>query len=461
MDHSPYNSPPHQTMSMMKIPMATSNMGCHIQIYEEPEEKFRFRYKSEMQGTHGCIHGKNYSKKSKKFPEVQICNVPQDVNTVRLRVALYTNEKPRRHHVHKIMWKQFSELEQDFIEVDIPRSKAFKHTWQGLGIIHTSRRFIDETIFNRIKKVFLEQKGAKSGDQFPRLTDAEELQLKSDAAKMGKEITDKLNTVVLGFEAFKVEAGIYYPLCSMAFTNPINNLKNPSTGDLKICRISAFVGSVSGGDEIFIFIERVKKGDIQVRFFELDENEERVWEELATFSENDVHHQYAIAFKTPPYEDQTVSEEVAVFFELYRPSDEATSEHKHFKYLPRQEIRLGKRARMQSSIAYRSKPLPDSAPMHTQENGGEASINLGNIIQDLLKNEDYLDTLTEPSPYENIPTTTMSSSEVIPDLLQFSKPILDLSVPVITLGHYPQIATIAADSASVRPHPSTNQSSAS
>merc|ERR1719208_77238 len=52
----------------------------------------------------------------------------------------------------------------------------------------------------------------------------------------------------------------------------------------------------------------------------------------------------------------------------------------------------------------------------------------------------------------------MSSSEVIPDLLQFSKPILDLSVPVITLGHH---ATIAADSASVRPHPSTNKSSAS
>ena len=94
---------------------------------------------------------------------------------------------------------------------------------------------------------------------------------------------------------------------------------------------------------------------------------------------------------------------------------------------------------MQSSIAYRSKPLPDSAPMHAQENGGEASINLGNIIQDLLKNEDYLDTLTEPSPYENIPTTTMSSSEVIPDLLQFSKPILDLSVPVITLGEFRQL----------------------
>ena len=250
-----------------------------------------------MQGTHGCIHGKNFTKKSKKFPEVQILNVAADVKTVRLRVALYTNEKPRKHHVHKIMWKQFSEKEQDFIEIDIPRSKGFKHTWQGLGIIHTSRRFIDETIFNRIQKVFLEQKGAKDTNPSPWLTDAEELMLKQDAAKMGKEITDKLNTVVLGFEAFRVEGGIYYPLCSMAFTNPINNLKNPSTGDLKICRISAFSGIVTGGDEIFIFIERVKKGDIQVRFFQLDEHEERTWQADAHFTEGDVHHQYAIAFK--------------------------------------------------------------------------------------------------------------------------------------------------------------------
>jgi len=446
MDHSPYNSPPHQTMSMMKIPLQTSQMGCHIQIYEEPEEKFRFRYKSEMQGTHGCIHGKNYSKKSKKFPEVQICNVPQDVNTVRLRVALYTNEKPRRHHVHKIMWKQFSELEQDFIEVDIHRSKSFKHVWQGLGIIHTSRRFIDETIFNRIKKVFLEQKGAKNGDQFPRLTDAEELTLKADAARMGKEITDKLNTVVLGFEAFRVENGIYYPLCSMAFTNAINNLKNPSTGELKICRISAFSGSVTGGDEIFIFIERVKKGDIEVKFFQLDENEERSWESKAQFTEGDVHHQYAIAFKTPAYENQTVTEDVNVFFELYRPSDQAFSEPKNFRYKPREEIRLGKRARTASSFAVRSQPLPESPVVHKNENGlpAENSINLGNIIHDLLKNEDYIESLNEPTPYD---TVIHSTAEVVPDLLQFSKPILDLAVPVITVGH-PQIATIASDSAS-------------
>ena len=121
----------------------------------------------------------------------------------------------------------------------------------------------------------------------------------AEAHKLGKQVTDKLNTVVLGVEAFRVDHGIYRPLCPMAFSNPINNLKNPSTGELKICRISAFAGSVEGEEEVIILIERVKKGDIHVRFFELDQDEERVWEDLAEFQEGDVHHQYAIVFKTP------------------------------------------------------------------------------------------------------------------------------------------------------------------
>jgi len=428
-------------LSALVSPPPVTGM-CHIQIIEEPEEKFRFRYKSEMQGTHGCIHGKNHQKKkAKKFPTVSVENVPPEVGAVRLRVALYTNERPRKHHVHKIMSKQFSEHEQDFIEVDISRKNGFQHVWQGLGIIHTSRRHIDETLFNRIKRVYLEQKGKKNNDKHPELTDTEEVQLKTDAANMGKEVTDKLNTVVLGFEAFRVENGIYIPLCAMAFTNPINNLKNPSTGELKICRISAFSGSVSGGDEIFIFIERVKKGDIQVKFFQLDESEEKVWEEFAEFTEGDVHHQYAIAFKTPAYRDQTVSEDVNVFFELYRPSDSAFSEPKAFRYKPREEVRLGKRAR----IATRSQPLPNRPVHHDSTNqrvpNGETSFKLENIIDNLLQNEDYMDSLNEPSPYDNfIPATT----DVVPDLLMFSKPLLDLSnTPVITVGH---INTIATDS---------------
>merc|ERR1719334_2377292 len=417
---SPYNSPPHVASEQIHIPTPRISPPplsglCHIKIIEEPEEKFRFRYKSEMQGTHGCIHGRSYTKKSKKFPTVQIQNVPIDVQTVRIRVALYTNEKPRNHHVHKVMWKAASDKEQNFVECDVSRAQGFRHTWQGLGIIHTSRKYIDETLFNRIKKVFLEQKGAQMNSNNPQLSDAEELQLKSDAASMGKKVTDKLNTVVLGFEAFRVDHGIYRPLCSMAFSNPINNLKNPSTGELKICRISAFSGSVDGGEEVFIFIERVKKGDIHVRFFELDRDEERVWEEFAEFQEGDVHHQYAIAFKTPKYHDPSVDHDVGVFFELFRPSDGAVSESKAFRYKPSESVRLGKRARIsetnhRNTTAIRSRPLP---------NQEEPDTNLTNIIENLLKDEEYMDQLSEPSPYDHMVAHT--TSNIVPDLLVFGR----------------------------------------
>merc|ERR1712038_528728 len=324
----------------------------------------------------------------------------------------------------------------------------------------TSRRFINDIIFSRIRRVFLEQKGASQGTPHAMLTDAEELQLKNDAGKMGKEMSGKLNTVLLGFEAFRVEnGGIYYPLCSMAFTNPINNLKNPSTGELKICRISSYAGSVAGGDEVFIFIERVKKGDIQVRFFQLDENDERCWEALAHFTEADVHHQFAIAFTTPPYEDQTVTEDVQVFFELYRPSDSAFSDHREFRYKPREDIRIGTKRPRPNYVAHRQ-PIPESPIVETngtdlQASNLQASVAavtvgnnmLGNLINDLLRGEDYMETLEEPSPYDTvIKSTSVSNSEVMPDLLNFSRPVMELSLPVITIGHS-QMSTIATDSA--------------
>ena len=65
----------------------------------------------------------------------------------------------------------------------------------------------------------------------------------------------------------------------------------------------------------------------------------------------------------------------------------------------------------------------------------------------------YVETLSEPTPYDHQSViTSHSSSEVVPDLLQFSRPLLDLSIPVITVGHA-HIPTIAADSVSSRRTP--------
>ena len=63
----------------------------------------------------------------------------------------------------------------------------------------------------------------------------------------------------------------------------------------------------------------------------------------------------------------------------------------------------------------------------------------------------YVETLSEPTPYDTVIHSHSSvTSEVVPDLLQFSRPLLDLTVPVITVGHTHHMPTIAADSVSTR-----------
>jgi len=445
-EHSPYTSPytspvtsPYSATSPYASPPHPQEVGqCYIEVVEQPEEKFRFRYKSEMQGTHGCIHGSTYSKKNKTFPTVQVHNVPHHVSTVRLRVGLYTTDG-HQHHVHKVMWKTASDTEQDFLECNVERSQAFRHTWQGLGIIHTSRKNIESTLNSRITKLFLENKGVMENrpTHLLRLSDVEELKIKEDAHKLGKLVTDKLNTVVLGIEAFWIDNGIYRPLSPMTYSDTINNLKNPSTGELKICRISACAGTCEGEEEVYIFIERVKKGDIRVRFFELNEDEEKVWEEMADFQEQDVHHQYAIAFKTPRYRDVDITADRGVYFELYRPSDGAVSEPKAFRYKQSSRVRLGKRPRLAAPVAIRSLPLPFSA-----EQGGamatieaslpnESSLHLTNIIDQLLDDSSYMSDLNEPSPYDHM-NGVHCGTELVPGLL-------------MSLRSYP--GTVASDSA--------------
>ena len=66
-----------------------------------------------------------------------------------------------------------------------------------------------------------------------------------------------------------------------------------------------------------------------------------------------------------------------------------------------------------------------------------------------------MESLSEPSPYDSY--IAQQTADVVPDLLMFSRPLLDLSnTPVITVGHINTICTDSgspakADSASKKP----------
>jgi Rel/ankyrin family protein len=66
----------------------------------------------------------------------------------------------------------------------------------------------------------------------------------------------------------------------------------------------------------------------------LDDEDNEVWYDYGKFSELDVHHQYAIVFRTPPYRDTEIDKTVDVYLQLYRPTDGDCSEPIKFAYKP-------------------------------------------------------------------------------------------------------------------------------
>lgn len=110
----------------------------------------------------------------------------------------------------------------------------------------------------------------------------------------------------------------------------------------------------------------------------MDDDDNEIWSDTGRFTELDVHHQYAIAFRTPPYKLPDIEKPVKVYIELFRPSDQARSESKDFTYTPC-DITIGKkRARYStfSSSSFSSDELP-----LTINNDTESLPNMVNSIE--------------------------------------------------------------------------------
>uniref|UniRef100_A0A182T7V4 Rel homology dimerisation domain-containing protein n=1 Tax=Anopheles maculatus TaxID=74869 RepID=A0A182T7V4_9DIPT len=127
-----------------------------------------------------------------------------------------------------------------------------------------------------------------------------------------------------------------------------------------------------------MFVEKVCKNNIKIRFYELDEYDQEVWQEMAIFSEADVHHQYAIAFKTPPYRNKDITEPVEVHMQLFRPRDRCQSEPVLFKYKPRPGMMVpgssgcGSRKRLRISSGNISSEIPTVIQNDPNAGGGGA-----------------------------------------------------------------------------------------
>ncbi|XP_034722111.1 nuclear factor NF-kappa-B p100 subunit-like, partial [Etheostoma cragini] len=99
-----------------------------------------------------------------------------------------------------------------------------------------------------------------------------------------------LNIVRLKFTAYLQDSnGGFTRGLKPVVSNCIYDSKSPNASNLKISRMDKTCGSVLGGDEIFLLCDKVQKDDIEIRFYE--EDDEGGWEAFGDFSPTDVHKQ--------------------------------------------------------------------------------------------------------------------------------------------------------------------------
>ncbi|KAL2780653.1 nuclear factor NF-kappa-B p105 subunit isoform 2 proprotein [Daubentonia madagascariensis] len=317
--------------------MALPTDGPYLQILEQPKQRgFRFRYVCEGP-SHGGLPGASSEKNKKSYPQVKICNY---VGPAKVIVQLVTNGKNIHLHAHSLVGKHC----EDGICTVTAGPKDMVVGFANLGILHVTKKKVFETLEARMTEAcirgynpgllvhpdlaYLQAEGG--GDR--QLTDREKELIRQAALQQTKEMD--LSVVRLMFTAFLPDStGSFTRRLEPVVSDAIYDSKAPNASNLKIVRMDRTAGCVTGGEEIYLLCDKVQKDDIQIRFYEEEENG-GVWEGFGDFSPTDVHRQFAIVFKTPKYKDVNITKPASVFVQLRRKSDLETSEPKPFLYYP-------------------------------------------------------------------------------------------------------------------------------
>ncbi|KAG7460401.1 nuclear factor NF-kappa-B p100 subunit isoform X2 [Solea senegalensis] len=311
--------------------------GPYVQIIEEPKQRgFRFRYECEGP-SHGGLPGASSEKNRRTYPTVKINNY---VGHARVEVQLVTHTDPPQVHAHSLVGRHCTEKGTCTLDVGPNDLTA---SFSNLGILHVTKKGVVDILYKRLRDERKRQKGAHC-----TLTDDEDTSCLKEAKELGKVMD--LNIVRLKFTAFLQDSnGGFTRALKPVVSNPIYDSKSPNASNLKISRMDKTCGSVLGGDEIFLLCDKVQKDDIEIRFYE--EDDEGGWEAFGDFSPTDVHKQYAIVFKTPPYHSTEIERPVTVFLQLKRKKAGDSSDPKQFTYIPQVQDK-------EEVMRKKQKPLP-------------------------------------------------------------------------------------------------------
>uniref|UniRef100_A0A665U154 Nuclear factor of kappa light polypeptide gene enhancer in B-cells 2 (p49/p100) n=1 Tax=Echeneis naucrates TaxID=173247 RepID=A0A665U154_ECHNA len=297
------------------------------------------------------LPGASSEKNRRTYPTVKINNY---MGHVRVEVQLVTHTDPPRVHAHSLVGRHCTDKGTCTIDVGPSDLTA---SFSNLGILHVTKKGVVDILYKRLIDERKRQKGPHS-----TLTEAEESACQKEAKELGKVMD--LNIVRLKFTAFLQDSnGSFSRALKPVVSNPIYDSKSPNASNLKISRMDKTCGSVLGGDEIFLLCDKVQKDDIEIRFYE--EDDEGGWEAFGDFSPTDVHKQYAIVFKTPPYHSTEIERPVTVFLQLRRKKAGDSSDPKQFTYIPQVQDK-------EEVLRKKQKPLPHYEPWRGGGGGGRS-----------------------------------------------------------------------------------------
>ncbi|XP_059143365.1 putative transcription factor p65 homolog isoform X2 [Physella acuta] len=300
----PNHTPQPQTLPTHHTPV--QNGVPWVEIVEQPKSRgLRFRYECEGRSA-GSVPGENSTNDHRTYPTIKIHNYNGPAIIV---VSCVTKENPPhcKPHPHAIVGR---DCKKGVCTLRV-KDTSEKIVFPQIGIQCAKKKDVEASL--RLRKEI---------NVDPYQTGFEHAQTNID-----------LNVVRLCFQVFLPnEQGkvtrVVPPVCSHA----IHDKK--SSKDLVICRVDKSSGKARGGDEVFLLCDKVNKEDIKIRFFEENEQGNMVWEDFGDFGQGDVHRQYAIVFRTPPYHNLEITKPVEVFMQLQRPSDMESSEPIPFTYMP-------------------------------------------------------------------------------------------------------------------------------
>nr|XP_055052164.1 transcription factor RelB isoform X2 [Misgurnus anguillicaudatus] len=296
-------------------------------VVEQPKERgMRFRYECEGRSA-GSILGASSTEVNKSLPAIEIQGPTDNIKKVTVTVSLVTKDIPYRPHPHCLVGKDCSD---GICVIQINPNSSRRHSFANLGIQCVRRKELDQSLARRRNKNI---------DPFN--------------TGHSKSIEDMdMNVVRLCFQCeLERKDGDRFQLAPVV-TNPIYDKKATTTAELKINRLNVIRGPCTGKTEIYMLCDKVQKDDIEI-IFNLDD-----WEAKAEFAQTDVHRQIAIVFKSPPFREQNISEEVEVNVCLRRISDRMDSEPVKFTYVPdnADPYGLNRKRKMKSDIQKFSEP---------------------------------------------------------------------------------------------------------